>query len=69
MNRLEIEECNDIEALKKLAIAQYKALFFIGETIVENSKWHCDAVDAIKDIKDYLYEHQHELYDMPGKEE
>jgi len=60
---------NDIESLKKLAIAQYKALFFIDEVIVENSKWHIDDQHAVKDIKEYLYKHQHELFDMPGKEE
>lgn len=61
MNRIEIEECNDIDKLKKLSIAQYKLLFYIGEVLVDESKQHLTPEDAIKKIRTYMTENQNYL--------
>lgn len=54
MNRIDIEQCNDMDALKDLAIKQYKALSYIGEICVDVSKWHITSDKAIKMIREYL---------------
>lgn len=54
MNRIDIEQCNDMDALKDLAIRQNKALSYIGEICVNVSKWHITSDKAIKKIREYL---------------
>ena len=61
MNRLDIEQCNDIDALKDLAIRQYKALSYISETLVDESKWHITSDKGIEDIRAYLQKHNLEF--------
>lgn len=56
MNRIDIEKCNDIEALKELCHAYRKACFCISETLVEESKWHITTEDAKDQIRKYLKE-------------
>ena len=61
MNRLDIEQCNDIDTLKQLAIEQYKALSYIGETLVDVSKWHITSDEGIKQIRERLQKNNLEL--------
>ena len=51
MNRLEIENCNDIEALKQLCLAQRSQLNYIGNVLVRESKWEITAKEAIERIR------------------
>lgn len=51
MNRIDIEECNDMDELKEMAIKQYRTLFFISETLVDVSKWHITAEEGIRQIR------------------
>ena len=59
--RYQINECTDIEALRKLCLVQRKQLTYVGEVLVDESKWHCTAKDAIEQIRDYLVKHQYDL--------
>lgn len=68
MNRLEIENCNDIEALKQLCLAQRSQLNYIGNVLVRESKWEITAKEAIERIRNYMVKHQHDLK-LPEKEE
>lgn len=43
-----------MDALKDIAIKQYKALSYIGEICVDVSKWHITSDKAIKKIREYL---------------
>ena len=61
MNRIDIENCNDIEKLKALCIEQRKQLGVIGEILVDESKWHITSEIAVQKIRDYLVEHQYDL--------
>ena len=61
MNRIEIEQCNDIDKLKALCIEQRKQLCVIGEILVDESKWHITSEIAVQKIRDYLVEHQYDL--------
>jgi deoxyhypusine synthase len=61
MSRLEIEECKDIEELKRLCMAQNEQLSVIGEILVSESKWHITSDEAIKKIRDYLVKHQSDV--------
>lgn len=57
MNSIEIEECNDIEKLRNLAMLQCHILFMIGEACVDESKWHFTSKEAIKKIRECLREY------------
>ena len=61
MNILDIEQCNDIDALKQLAIGQYKALSYISETLVDVSKWHITSDEGIRQIRERLQKNNFEL--------
>lgn len=54
MNRIEIEECNDIETLRRLCISQHSAILRIGETLVDNSKSHLTDEHTVAEIRDIL---------------
>lgn len=56
MNRIEIEECNDIETLKRLCIRQHSAILRIGETLVDNSKSHLTDERTLVEIRNILKE-------------
>lgn len=64
MNRLDIEECNDIHKLRDLCIEYYKTLFMISETCIDVSKWHINSDDGIIQIRDYLIDNDHRVYEM-----
>lgn len=68
MNRFEIENCNDIEALKQLCLAQRSQLNYIGNVLVRESKWEITAKEAIERIRNYMVKHQNDLK-LPEKEE
>lgn len=61
MNRIEIIECTDIEALKKLCLEFRKQFNVIGEILVDESKWHISADQAVTKIREYLVSHQYDL--------
>lgn len=61
MNRIDIEQCSNIDALKQLAIGQYKALSYISETLVDVSKWHITSDEGIKLIRERLQKSNFEL--------
>lgn len=61
MTRIDIMNCNDITKLKKLCIEQRKQLSMISEILVDESKWHIEAGEAVRKIRDYLTEHQYDL--------
>mgnify|MGYP001226938356 CR=1 FL=1 len=61
MNRIEIEQCNDIDKLKTLCIEQRKQLGVISEILVDESKWHISSEVAVQKIRDYLVKHQYDL--------
>lgn len=61
MNRLEIGECEDIEELKRLCMAQNEQLSVIGEILVSESKWYITSDEVIKKIRDYLVKHQSDV--------
>ncbi len=54
MNRIEIEECNDIETLRRLCIRQHSAILRIGETLVDNSKSHLTDERTLVEIREIL---------------
>ena len=56
MNRIEIEECNDIETLRRLCIRQHSAILRIGETLVDNSKSHLTDERTLVEIRNILKE-------------
>lgn len=44
-------------------ISHYRSMyFFVSETCVDESKRDIDSDKAIKDIRDYLFKHQYDLY-------
>ena len=43
------------EQLIYLLDQQYRSLFLISEVCVSESKWHIDAKEAVKRIRDYIY--------------
>ena len=55
---------SDKEALKELSKEQLiylieqmdKSLCLIGEVCVEESKWHIESKEAIRKIRDYIYD-------------
>lgn len=61
MTRLEIEDCNNIEILKRLCIEQRKQLSYISEILISESKWNITSEMAIDKIRDYLVENQHKI--------
>lgn len=61
MNRLAIEECEDIEELKRLCIAQNEQLSVVGAFLVSESKWHITSDEAVRKIRDYLVKHQSDI--------
>lgn len=44
------------EQLIYLIEQMHRSLFLIGETCVEESKCHIDSSDAIRKIRDYIYD-------------
>lgn len=54
MNRIEIEECDDIETLRRLCIRQHSVILRIGETLVDNSKSHLTDKHTVIKIRDIL---------------
>ncbi len=54
MNRIEIEECDDIETLRRLCIRQHSAILRIGETLVDNSKSHLTDERTLVEIREIL---------------
>ena len=61
MSRIEIEQCTDIDKLKALCLEQRKQLNYIGEVLVDVSKWHITPELAIEQIRDYLVKNQYNL--------
>lgn len=61
MTRHEIQNCTDIEALKKLCLAQRSQLSVLSAILVDESKWHITAEQAVTQIRDYLVAHPHGL--------
>ena len=61
MNRIEIQECNDIETLRRLCLAQRKQLAVVSEILVTESKWDISPERAIEQIRNYLVKHQYDL--------
>ena len=64
MNKLDIEECNDICKLRDLCIEYYKTLFIISETCIDVSKWHISSDDGIRQIRNYLINNDHNVSGM-----
>lgn len=70
MTRHEIQTCTDIEALKKLCLAQRSQLSVVSEILVDESKWHITAEQAVTQIRDHLVAHQHDLdINLPTNDE
>ncbi len=61
MNRIEIEQCNDIDKLKALCLEQRKQMNYIGELLVDVSKWHISPELAIEKMRNYLVKNQYNL--------
>lgn len=61
MTRYEIQNCTNIEALKKLCLAQRSQLSVVSAILVDESKWHMTAEQAVTQIRDYLVAHQYDL--------
>ena len=55
INRIDIEECKDIDILRRIAIEQYKTLFCIGEAIAD--------VDDYSNLKDCFSKIMQHFYD------
>ena len=55
MNRTDIENCTDIEALKELCHAYRRACSCISESLVEESKCHINIETAVGQIRKYLW--------------
>ena len=56
MNRTDIENCTDIEALKELCHAYRRACSGISESLVEESKCHINIETAVGQIRKCLWE-------------
>ncbi len=61
MTRMDIENCNNIDKLKEICLAQRSQLSYIGEILVSESKWEMSPEVAIKKIRGYLTKHQHDV--------
>ena len=61
MTRRDIINCTDIEKLKQICLAQRNQLNYVGEVLVDESKWEISAKDAITEIRNYLVEHQYDI--------
>ena len=66
MDKMDIKNCNNIEALKQLCLSQKSQLDYINETLDVENRWEITAKEAIKRIRGYM-DHQHEL-ELPEKE-
>ena len=64
MNRLDIEECNDIHKLRGVCIEQYRTLFNISETCIDVSKWHISSDKGIKQIRVYLIDNDRKVSEI-----
>lgn len=59
-----INQCNDVETLRKYCIIQGSQLAYIGEVLVDESKMHLTSDEAIQMIREYLVEHQNDMEDI-----
>lgn len=59
-----INQCNDIETLRKFCMIQGSQLTYIGEVLVDESKMHITSDEAVQIIREYLVEHQHDMEDI-----
>jgi hypothetical protein len=50
----EIDECQDIEALRQQCKKDWDTLALISETLVDYSKCHITAEKALKEIRKYI---------------
>ncbi len=61
MTRSDIKECKDIEVLKQICLSYRSQLSTIGEILVDESKWHISAKDAVDIIRKYHVDHQYDI--------
>ena len=67
MRRIDIENCKDIEILRKLCIEQHNQLAYVGNVLVDESKWHINSDLAVQLIREHLVRNQNKL-DFDGEE-
>ena len=61
MTKHDIENCNDVEKLKKLCLSQHSILFCIGETCTSESKKDISSEYAVDKIRRYLNRQENNL--------
>ena len=61
MSIVDILECNNVETLKKICVAQRHILSVIGNICVSESKCHYTSDTAIEKIRDCLNRGQYEM--------
>lgn len=61
MMKRDIMECHDIEILKQVCLEYQKQEVVVSEILVEESKWHISAKDAVDQIRKYLVDHQYDI--------
>lgn len=61
MTRHDIEVCTHMEVMRKLCLTYRTQLSYIEEILIDESKQHITAEQAINDIRDYLVAHQFDL--------
>lgn len=67
MSRMRIMECNSMEKLRQACLAYHSQLAYVGEVLVDESKWHIKPEQAVEMIRDYLVKHQHDAEDILRK--
>lgn len=67
MSRMRIMDCNSIEKLRQTCLAYHSQLAYVGEVLVDESKWHIKPEQAVEMIRDYLVKHQHDAEDILRK--
>ena len=61
MTKREINNCTDIEKLKKMCLIQRSQLSAISEILIDESKWELTSQQAVANIRNYLVSHQHDV--------
>ena len=71
MSRMRIMECNSVDKLRQACLAYHSQLAYVGEVLVDESKWHIKPEQAVGMIRDYLVKHQHDAENifMEGEED
>jgi hypothetical protein len=67
-NKYDIENCDNIEELKRLCLEYRKQLSVVSEYLIDVTKFHITTDEAVRKIREYLVENQSKLEVKQGCE-